>query len=211
MASPPCARRTPDTSPSACARATACDAGRNPDAAKSPPSYHEPRSPRAHTAHRRTDSPAESPRINRADHPPRRTRCASPSTATKDQGPTEKDRCPASPQAKPNFRPLRAQVVDVNLIGESSSAYAAILRPRRVKARVWVGVGLDRIVVGRASPKRTLLRVRLARSCRRVRKLWTGWPSSVRLLMALRRAAGETLALATGEERWRPRRRDRRL
>src|SRR5271165_265799 len=37
-----------------------------------------------------------------------------------------------------------------------SSAYAAILRPRRVKARVWVGVGLDRIVVGRASPKRTL-------------------------------------------------------
>src|SRR5271157_3122209 len=40
----------------------------------------------------------------------------------------------------------------------SSSAYAAILRPRRSKARAWMGVGLDRIVVGRASPKRTLLR-----------------------------------------------------
>ena len=54
--------------------------------------------------------------------------------------------------------------------------------------------------MGSASPKRTVLRVRLARSCRRVRKLWTGWPSSVRLRAALRRAAGEALALATGEE-----------
>src|SRR5208337_4589647 len=52
---------------------------------------------------------------------------------------------------------------------------------RSAKARAWMGVGLDRIVVGRASPKRTLLRVRLARSCSRVRKLWTGWPSLVRL------------------------------
>src|SRR5215472_16024577 len=86
-------------------------------------------------------------------------------------------------------------------MGASSSAYAAILRPRRLNARVWVGVGLDRIVVGRAAPKRTLLRFRLARSCRRVRKLWTGWPSSVRLRRAFWRAAGETLALATGAER----------
>ena len=53
--------------------------------------------------------------------------------------------------------------------------------------------------MGWASPKRTLFRVRLARSCSRVWKLWTGCPSSVRLSMALRRAAGETLALATGE------------
>src|SRR5271166_885727 len=83
----------------------------------------------------------------------------------------------------------------------SSSAYAAILRLRSSKARVWEGVGLARIVVGYASPKRTLLRVRLARSCRRVRKLWTGWPSSVRLRRAFRRAAGETLALTTGDER----------
>src|SRR5208337_1713415 len=83
----------------------------------------------------------------------------------------------------------------------SSSAYAAILRLRSSKARVWEGVGLARIVVGCASPKRTRLRVRLARSCRRVRKLWTGWPSSVRLRAALRRAAGETLALATGDGR----------
>ena len=30
---------------------------------------------------------------------------------------------------------------------------------------------------------------------------WTGWPSSVRSRAALRRAAGETLALATGDER----------
>ena len=77
----------------------------------------------------------------------------------------------------------------------------AILRLRSSKARVWEGVGLARIVVGCASPKRTLLRVRLARSCRRVRKLWTGWPASVRLRVAFRRAAGEALALATGDER----------
>ena len=89
----------------------------------------------------------------------------------------------------------------MNSIVGSSSAYAAILRLRSSKARVWEGVGLARIVVGCASPKRTLLRVRLARSCRRVRKLWTGWSSSVRLRAALRRAAGETLALATGDER----------
>ena len=50
------------------------------------------------------------------------------------------------------------------LMGAPSSAYAAILRPRRSKARVWMGVGLDRMVVGLASPKRTVLRVRLARS-----------------------------------------------
>ena len=72
----------------------------------------------------------------------------------------------------------------------------------RADARTpWEGVCLARIVVGCASPKRTLLRVRLARSCRRVRKLWTGWPSSVHLRAALRGAAGETLALATGDER----------
>ena len=53
-------------------------------------------------------------------------------------------------------------------------------------------------MVGRASPKRKLLRVRLARSERSVRKLWTGWPSSVRLVMALRRAAGETFGLGDG-------------
>ena len=95
----PAARRTPDTSPSAYARATACDAG-NPDAVRSPPSCHEPRTRRAHTARRRTDSRAENQRTNRDDRPPRRTRCASPSTARKDQGQPEKNRYPAFPQIK---------------------------------------------------------------------------------------------------------------
>jgi hypothetical protein len=75
------------------------------------------------------------------------------------------------------------------------------VRLRSSKARVWDWVGLARIVVGYASTKWTLLRVRLARSCWRVRKLWTGWPFSVRFRRAFRRAAGETFALATGDER----------
>jgi hypothetical protein len=39
----------------------------------------------------------------------------------------------------------------------------------------------------------------LARSCNKLRKLCTGWPSEVRLWAALVCAAGETLAAATGE------------
>ena len=65
-----------------------------------------------------------------------------------------------------------------------------------------IEVGLNRIVVGLASPKRTLLTGRAGEVLEEVRRLLTGSPSSVRMLMALRRAAGETLALATGEERW---------
>jgi len=52
---------------------------------------------------------------------------------------------------------------------------------------------------GGASPKRTRLRVRVARSCKRLRKLCTGRPSAARLRAVLAWAAGETLAAATGE------------
>ena len=39
------------------------------------------------------------------------------------------------------------------------------------------------------------------RSCNKLRKLCTGWPSAVRLRAVLDWAAGETLAAATGEGR----------
>src|SRR5439155_22231900 len=42
-----------------------------------------------------------------------------------------------------------------------------------------------------------VFRVRVARSLRRVRKLWTGRPSSVRPVVCLVTAAGERSALAT--------------
>src|SRR5208337_761048 len=63
-------------------------------------SCREPHNPRIRTRRRRTGSRAESPHTNRADHPRPQTRCASPSTATQDQGPTGKDRCLASPHNK---------------------------------------------------------------------------------------------------------------
>ena len=89
-----------DSSLAAHARATACDAGRNPDAATFHPSCREPRNPRARTRRRRTGSRAENPHTNRADHPRPQIRYASPSTATATQGPTGKDRCLASPHNK---------------------------------------------------------------------------------------------------------------
>src|SRR5438477_11678690 len=46
-----------------------------------------------------------------------------------------------------------------------------------------------------------VFRVRVARSSRRVRKLWTGRPSSVRPVVCLVTAAGERSALATTLER----------
>src|SRR5713226_3459171 len=46
-----------------------------------------------------------------------------------------------------------------------------------------------------------VFRVRVARSLRRVRKLWTGRPSSVRPVVCLVTAAGERSALATTLER----------
>ena len=55
------------------------------------------------------------------------------------------------------------------------------------------------MVIGGASPRRTVLRVSVARSCKRLRQLCTGWPAVVRLLAALAAAAGETRAAATGE------------
>src|SRR5271166_2853197 len=96
----PCARRSSDSSLAAHARATACDAGRNPDAATFHPSCREPRNPRARIRRRRTGSRAENPHTNRADHPRPQIRYASPSTATATQGPTGKDRCLASPHNK---------------------------------------------------------------------------------------------------------------
>src|SRR5512144_3040531 len=62
-----------------------------------------------------------------------------------------------------------------------------------------MAVGRDSTVTGRLSPKRTVLRVSVARSAKRVRKLWRGSPSSVCRVRALARAAGETWAAATGE------------
>src|SRR5208337_429313 len=93
-----CAPRTSDRSLAAHERATACDAGRSPDAATSRPSCREPHNPRRRTPRRRTGSHAENPRTNRADHSRPQTRCTSPSTATSTQGPTGKDRCLASPR-----------------------------------------------------------------------------------------------------------------
>src|SRR5208283_314065 len=94
----PCAPRTSDRSLAAHERATACDAGRSPDAATSRPSCREPHNPRRRTPRRRTGSHAENPRTNRADHSRPQTRCTSPSTATSTQGPTGKDRCLAYPR-----------------------------------------------------------------------------------------------------------------
>jgi hypothetical protein len=74
--------------------------------------------------------------------------------------------------------------------------------PSRSKTCCWNGVGVARMVAHRSLPKRTVLRVTVARSLSSVRKLCTGWPASVRLVAALRAAAGETLALLTGELRW---------
>ena len=62
-----------------------------------------------------------------------------------------------------------------------------------------MAVGRDKAVKGRASPRRMVLWVSVARSAKSVRKLWTGSPSSVLRARALARAAGETSAGATGE------------
>ena len=59
----------------------------------------------------------------------------------------------------------------------------------------------NRIVVV-SRPRRTVLRVRQARWRSNERKLVTGRPSAVSPVVALRWAAGETAALATGEARW---------
>src|SRR5271165_1872084 len=83
--------------------------------------------------------------------------------------------------------------------GWSRTDYIGGLRPSRSKARAWRSVGS----VGRSKRyfgllgRLTLLRARVARSARRLRKLWTGIPSSVRREVALRMAAGERLAGAT--------------
>ena len=47
-----------------------------------------------------------------------------------------------------------------------------------------------------------VLRVSVAKSCKRLRQLCTGWPAVVRLLAALAAAAGETRAAATGVRAW---------
>src|SRR5271165_1655162 len=78
----------------------------------------------------------------------------------------------------------------------SRTDYIPGLTPSSSKARAWRGVG----VVGRSKRyfrllgRLTLLRARVARSARRLRKLCTGIPSSVRREVALRRAAGERCA-----------------
>ena len=75
--------------------------------------------------------------------------------------------------------------------------------PRRLKAFCWIGVGLAVMVKGSSGVRAvtTVFRVRVMRSAIRVWKLWTGSPSSVRLLVCLLTAAGERWALATALSR----------
>src|SRR5262249_13539282 len=83
----------------------------------------------------------------------------------------------------------------------SSTDYSWSLRPSRSKARRWISVGVASIGMLRALARRTVLRVKVARSASRVRKLWTGSPSAVGLALGLGLAGGEGCALATGEVR----------
>src|SRR5438105_12497288 len=77
--------------------------------------------------------------------------------------------------------------------------------PSRSRAWRWVRVVVARTAMRRSRPRRTTLRVSVARSPSRVWKLCTGSGSSsagsVRLRAALRCAAGEGSAVATGEVR----------
>ena len=81
------------------------------------------------------------------------------------------------------------------------SDYGVRATANRSKARCCSGVDRESTVMGRLSPKRTVLRVSVARSATSVRKLCTGLPSSVLRARALARAAAETCADATGEVR----------
>src|SRR5438105_11282994 len=77
--------------------------------------------------------------------------------------------------------------------------------PSRSRAWRWVRVVVARTAMRRSRPRRTTLRVSVARSPSRVWKLCTGSGSSsagsVRVRAALRCAAGEGSAVATGEVR----------
>src|SRR3984893_18073910 len=85
----------------------------------------------------------------------------------------------------------------------SEGVYWVRESPRRSRARWWTGVGRAIKVKGcsGAMAVTRVFRVRVARSARRVRKLWTGRPSSVRPVVCLVTAAGERRALATMLER----------
>src|SRR5437867_3221387 len=72
-------------------------------------------------------------------------------------------------------------------------------RPRRSNARRWAGVGVViRVKAGRPAAGWMVLAQMVARSASRLRRLCTGWPSSVTLAAILASAAGERRAGATG-------------
>src|SRR5438132_8544106 len=98
----------------------------------------------------------------------------------------------------------RTQATDLEgQLHASEGVYWVRERPRRSRAFCWMGVGRAVRVKGcsGAMAVTRVFRVRVARSLRRVRKLWTGRPSSVRPVVCLMTAPGERSALATTLER----------
>ena len=91
------------------------------------------------------------------------------------------------------------QTTDLASMNASESVYWVRARPRRSWALCWRGVGRAIKVKGcsGAMAVTRVFRVSVARSASRVRKLWTGRPSSVRPVVCLLTAAGERSALAT--------------
>src|SRR5512132_2184610 len=108
---------------------------------------------------------------------------------------------PPRRSSKRNFAHDFAQVVVFARVVWLGADYGAGSRASRSKARRWISVGVARSAVVWSRPKRTVLRVSVARSARSDRKLWTGISSSVSLLAALRLAAADGWALATAEAR----------
>jgi hypothetical protein len=92
-----------------------------------------------------------------------------------------------------------------------SYAYGAMATASLSKAYCWSAVGRASMTIGGASPRRTILRVRVARSCSKVRKLCTGRPSA-RVCERLCAGRGGDLGGSRVRVglRWRPGGRDRR-
>src|SRR6266403_4730231 len=67
-----------------------------------------------------------------------------------------------------------AQTIDIGCGGWCRSVYGVGVTPSRSRARRWVAVGVARRAMRRSRPRRTILRVSVARSPSRVWKLCTG-------------------------------------